>query len=76
MFRFCFIDARWSTPMQIDMATVQSVGLVPWLFNLPISPEEQLTVGHRMNAWLASLGAEAKAQAATLNWTAPVSRQH
>lgn len=54
-----------TTHMQIDMATVQNVGLAPWLFNLYIDPKEQLTVGHRRNAWLASLGAEAKAHAAT-----------
>ncbi len=49
----------------IDMATIQDVGVAPWLFNLYIDPKEQYTVGHRMNAWLASLGAEMKAHAAT-----------
>jgi arylsulfatase len=49
----------------IDMATVQDVGVAPWLFNLYIDPKEQYAVGHRMNAWLASLGAEMKAHAAT-----------
>lgn len=49
----------------IDMSTVQDVGLAPWLFNLFIDPKEQFPVGHRRNAWLASLGAEMKAHAAT-----------
>ena len=51
--------------MWIDMATVQSVGTAPWLFNLYIDPKEELPVGHRMNAWLATLGAEMKAHGAT-----------
>ena len=54
-----------STHMHIDMATLHEVGTAPWLFNLYIDPKEQLPVGHRRNAWLASLGAEAKAHAAT-----------
>ena len=54
-----------STHKHIDMATLQDVGLAPWLFNLYIDPKEELPVGHRRNAWLASLGAEAKAHAAT-----------
>jgi hypothetical protein len=37
----------------------------PWLFNLFIDPKEELPVGHRMNAWLASLAAEMGAHAAT-----------
>ena len=41
------------------------IGLAPWLFNLYIDPKEQYPVGHRMNAWLASLAAEMKAHAAT-----------
>ncbi|HAY79803.1 MAG TPA: arylsulfatase [Planctomycetaceae bacterium] len=51
--------------MQIDYATVREVGLAPWLFNLYIDPKEQLPVGHRRNAWLATLGATLKAHAAT-----------
>ena len=54
-----------STFMHIDMATVQDVGTAPWLFNLYIDPKEELPVGHRMNAWLASLAAEMNAHAAT-----------
>ncbi|MGR3614925.1 MAG: arylsulfatase [Paracoccaceae bacterium] len=50
----------------IDMATVVQTGLAPWLFNLYIDPKEEYPVGHRMNAWTASLGAELKAHAATL----------
>jgi arylsulfatase A-like enzyme len=51
--------------LHIDMATVQDVGMAPWLFNLYIDPKEEVPVGHRRNAWLASLGAEAKAHGAT-----------
>lgn len=51
--------------MWIDMATVQNVGTAPWLFNLYIDPKEEMPVGHRMNAWLATLGAEMKIHGAT-----------
>lgn len=54
-----------STFMHIDMATVQDTATAPWLFNLYIDPKEELPVGHRMNAWLASLGAELGTHAAT-----------
>ena len=46
--------------MHIDMATVQDVGLAPWFFNLYIDPKEEMTVGHRMNPWLASVSGEAE----------------
>jgi hypothetical protein len=49
----------------IDFTTVSKVGLAPWLYNLYIDPKEELPVGHRLNAWLASMGAEAKMHAAT-----------
>jgi arylsulfatase len=54
--------AQW---LNIDMTTVSDVGLAPWLFNLYIDPKEEYPVGHRMNAFLASMGAELKAHAAT-----------
>ena len=54
--------AQW---LDIDMSTKVDVGLAPWLFNLYIDPKEQYPVGHRMNAWLASMAAELKAHAAT-----------
>lgn len=54
--------AQW---LDIDMATMTDVGLAPWLFNLYIDPKEQYPVGHRLNPWLASLGQEFKAHAAT-----------
>ena len=54
------------TFLSIDMATTKDIGLSPWLFNLYIDPKEQYPVGHRRNAWVASMGAEAKAHAATL----------
>lgn len=53
------------TFLDIDMATTSELGLAPWVFNLYIDPKEQYPVGHRRNAWVASLGAEAKAHAAT-----------
>ena len=49
--------AQW---LDIDMTTVSDVGLAPWLFNLYIDPKEQYPVGHRMNAFLASMAAEMK----------------
>ena len=51
--------------MWIDYATIQDVGLAPWLFNLYIDPKEEMPVGHRRNAWLASLGAKLKQHGAT-----------
>lgn len=54
--------AQW---LNIDMTTVSDVGLAPWLFNLYIDPKEQYPVGHRMNAWLASMSAELKGHVAT-----------
>jgi len=51
--------------LDIDMTTVANVGLAPWLFNLYIDPKEQYPVGHRMNAWLASMAGELKEHAAT-----------
>jgi arylsulfatase len=55
-------QAQW---LDIDMTTVSDVGIAPWLFNLYIDPKEEYPVGHRMNAWLASMAAELKAHAAT-----------
>jgi arylsulfatase len=55
----------------IDMATVVPTGLAPWLFNLYVDPKEEYPVGHRMNAWTASLGAELKAHSATFRLFPP-----
>lgn len=52
--------------MHIDMATVRDLATAPWLFNLDIDPKEELPVGHRMNAWLTSLGAELGRHAAMI----------
>ncbi len=54
-----------ATHMHIDMATIENVGLAPWFFNLYISPKEEMTVGHRRNAWLATVTGKLKAHAAT-----------
>lgn len=40
--------------MHIDMSTIQNVGIAPWLINLYIDPKEEMTVGHRRNAWPAT----------------------
>lgn len=54
-----------STHMYMDLSTLNDVGLAPWLFNLYIDPKEEMTVGHRRNAWLAAMNARLKAHAAT-----------
>ncbi|QDU82323.1 Arylsulfatase [Polystyrenella longa] len=54
-----------STHMHIDYSTLQDVGLAPWLFNLYIDPKEQSPVGHRRNAWLATVLGKLKTHAAT-----------
>ncbi|PHS11130.1 MAG: arylsulfatase [Blastopirellula sp.] len=54
-----------STHLYIDMSILVDVGLAPWLFNLYIDPKEEKPVGHRRNAWLATIGAEAKAHLMT-----------
>jgi len=54
-----------ATHMQIDMATLQNVGLAPWLFNLYIDPKESMAVGHRRNAWLATVVGALRAHGAT-----------
>lgn len=51
--------------MHIDLSTIQDVGLAPWLFNLYIDPKEQMPVGHRRNAWLATVTGKLKSHAAT-----------
>jgi arylsulfatase A-like enzyme len=51
--------------LDIDMTTQAEVGLAPWLFNLYIDPKEEYPVGHRMNAFLASMSAEMKEHAGT-----------
>ncbi|MEE2707251.1 MAG: arylsulfatase [Planctomycetota bacterium] len=49
----------------IDHALLHDVGLAPWLFNLYIDPKETMPVGHRRNAWLATVAGTLKAHAAT-----------
>jgi arylsulfatase len=51
--------------LDIDMSQSRKTGLSPWLFNLYIDPKEEYPVGHRLNAFLASLGSELKAHGAT-----------
>jgi arylsulfatase len=61
-FRYTSAEQLWQN---IDMSSVQTVGLAPWLFNLYIDPKEERPVGHVLNAWTAVIAAEAKASAAT-----------
>jgi arylsulfatase len=51
--------------MHIDLATIQDVGLAPWFFNLYLDPKEEMTVGHRLDPWMASVAGKLKAHAAT-----------
>jgi arylsulfatase len=51
--------------MYIDLATIQDVGLAPWFYNLYLDPKEEMTVGHRLDPWMASLAGKLKAHAAT-----------
>lgn len=51
--------------MNIDYSTIQDVGLAPWLFNLYIDPKEQMPVGHRRNAWLATVTGKLKTHGGT-----------
>lgn len=55
-----------TTHMYIDMATIQNVGVAPWFFNLYIDPKENMPVGHRRNAWLATVTGKLKSHGATL----------
>jgi arylsulfatase A-like enzyme len=50
--------------LDIDMATMSTVA-APWMFNLYIDPKEEYPVGHRLNSWLAAMGAELKFHVAT-----------
>lgn len=51
--------------MHIDLAMVHDVGLAPWFFNLYLDPKEEMTVGHRLDPWMASVSGKLKAHAAT-----------
>jgi arylsulfatase len=41
------------------------VGLAPWFFDLYLDPKEEMTVGHRMSPWLATVGSKLKAHGGT-----------
>ncbi|MCA9227493.1 MAG: sulfatase-like hydrolase/transferase, partial [Planctomycetales bacterium] len=51
--------------MHIDLATVRDVGLAPWFFNLYLDPKEEMTVGHRLDPWMATVTGKLKAHGAT-----------
>lgn len=61
-FRYTTAAQLWQN---IDMSSVQTVGLAPWLFNLYIDPKEERAVGHALSPWTAVIAAEAKAGAAS-----------
>ena len=54
-----------TTHTYIDHSTIQDAGLAPWYFNLYLDPKEEMTVGHRLDPWLATLTGKLKAHAAT-----------
>jgi arylsulfatase A-like enzyme len=51
--------------MHIDLATVRDVGLAPWFFNLYLDPKEEMTVGHRLDPWMATVSGKLKSHGAT-----------
>ena len=59
------------THMYIDHATIEDVGLAPWFFNLYLDPKEEMTVGHRLDPWMASVGTKLKAHGATFRTYPP-----
>ncbi|MEZ6073191.1 MAG: arylsulfatase [Pirellulales bacterium] len=59
--------------MHIDLATVRDVGLAPWFFNLYLDPKEEMTVGHRLDPWMATVSGKLKAHGATFRKYPPKS---
>ena len=51
--------------MHIDLSTVHDVGLAPWFFNLYLDPKEEMTVGHRLDPWMATVLGKLKEHGAT-----------
>jgi arylsulfatase A-like enzyme len=51
--------------LNIDQSTISNTGVAPWIFNLYIDPKESYAVGHRLNAWTASLAGEMRLHAST-----------
>jgi arylsulfatase A-like enzyme len=65
-FKMYFMITESENPhLMIDQSTITKSGLAPWLFNLYIDPKESRVVGHALNAWTASIAAEAKYHAAS-----------
>jgi arylsulfatase len=54
-----------STHKYIDLSLIQDVGLAPWYFNLYLDPKEEMTVGHRLDPWMATVVGKLKAHGAT-----------
>ncbi|MAT70206.1 MAG: arylsulfatase [Planctomycetaceae bacterium] len=57
--------------MHIDLSVVNDVGLAPWFFNLHVDPKEEMTVGHRLDPWMATVIGKLKAHAATFKTYPP-----
>ena len=55
----------------IDLALIQDVGLAPWFFNLYLDPKEEMTVGHRLDPWMATVTGKLKAHGATFKQFPP-----
>jgi arylsulfatase len=62
---YFYVTESENPHLMIDQSTITKTGLAPWLFNLFIDPKESRAVGHAMNAWTASIAAEAKYHAAS-----------
>ncbi|WP_157210900.1 arylsulfatase [Verrucomicrobium spinosum] len=57
--------------MYIDLSLIQDVGLAPWYFNLYLDPKEEMTVGHRLDPWMATVVGKLKTHAATFRTYPP-----
>lgn len=56
-----------TTHTYIDLSTIQDTGLAPWFFNLYLDPKEEMTVGHRLDPWMATVVGKLKAHGATFH---------
>ncbi len=56
-----------TTHTYIDLSTIQDTGLAPWYFNLYLDPKEEMTVGHRLDPWMATVAGKLKAHGATFH---------
>lgn len=54
-----------ATHKYIDLSLVHDVGLAPWYFNLYLDPKEEMSVGHRLDPWMATVAGKLKSHGAT-----------